>query len=253
MNSNVKGVIIFISGAVVGSISTYLAVRKVFELKADEEVASVKKAYQERIDYIDITKNSLDGELEGPETIEEDVKKQKSTSSIVRDLNNKPPLKDYTKYFKGSGSKDLELKEVVRDARGDAIAEGEIDPAEMEGPEDDEPYTDEEDKEEQINYEDYELNGAHKSALELDRAPYEIDRSDFELTCSQYDKIPLLYYVSDDVLAEETGEEVEPEGLIGDVLITSGFCGNEEDILLVRNDKLTSDFEVTKVYTNYRG
>jgi hypothetical protein len=242
MNSTVKDICLFAFGAAVGTLVTYLSVKEYFERKADMEVESVKEAFEDKLATIEDSKSSIDGELEGPEEIDDGV--PKSSSIISKNLNNKPPLTDYTAYFKEKGMEELKLKETIRDAKEDALAESEH-------PEDDEPYTDEEDEEQTLIYEDQMLNGEHKKALEEDRAPYIIELSDYELTCASYEKAALLYYVLDDILCEESGEIVSRFDVVGDCLRTSGFSDNDEERLFVRNDKLMCDYDINKVYTPY--
>lgn len=236
MNNAVKSIIIFMSGAAVGGLSTYLSVKKYFELKADLEIASVKEAFERRLEDAEDNKSSIDGELEGPKEIE--------LKETINRLNNKPDLTDYTKYFKEKGeTSSLDLKEVIRDAKE------EIDAAELEHPEDDEPYSDEEDREETLNYIDHELNGASREAIAEGKDPYEIDPSDYELTCSNYEKQSLIWYQFDEILTDDDEQEVlDVSRLVGDVLETSGFTDNDVDCLYVRNDKIMVDFEITKLY-----
>ena len=255
MNQSLKNVLIFLSGAAAGGVTTWLSVKKYYELKADLEVESVKEAYNRRMEKYEPTKSSVDGEIEGPEEIEEssdeDARLGRTKSSIVKELNNKPPLTDYTKFFKNKeDGKTLDLKETLRDAKEDAK---DIDPAELEGPEDDEPYTDEEDNEEQMAYDDHKLNGAHKDAA----AAHIIDKSDFELTCENYDKITLLYYQPDDMLTNEEDEVIGWSDIIGEEVETalegSSWTENEDDLIHVRSDVLMTDFEIQKIFNSNGG
>ena len=243
MNSTLRDTIIFASGLLVGGVCTFFAIKKVYEAKADAEIEEVRKVYEEKIAEVEDHKDSLSGELEGPKEIE--VKGVKSVSEI---MNNKPDLKDYTKYFKAKGEKLENVTEALRDASD------EIDPAEMEGPEEDIPYTEEEDLDQSLDYIDHELNGSSKKAIEEDLPPHLIDPSDYELTCANYDKMELIYHIYDDVLTNDDGEVVEKDSemrLIGDIISETGFAENSDDVLYVRNDKIMSDFEVTKVFTPY--
>lgn len=253
MNQSLKNVLIFLSGAAAGGVTTWLSVKKYYELKADLEVESVREAYNRKIEKYEPTKSSVDGELEGPETIEddEDARLGKTKSSIVRELNNKPPLTDYTKYFKAKeNGKTLDLKETLRDAKEDAK---DIDPAELEGPQDDEPYTDEEDNEEQMAYDDHKLNGAHKDA----GPAHVIDKSDFELTCENYDKITLLYYQPDDMLTNEEDEVIGWSDIVGEEVETAlentSFTSNDDELIHVRSDVLMTDFEIQKIFNSNGG
>lgn len=247
MNSNIKSTIIFLAGAAVGSVVSWLLVKKYYEDKADSEVEEIRRAYDKHLEDLGYIKTSVDGEIEGDKEISEPEPGVKPTrSSLVEKLNNKPPLTDYSKYFKEKGGEDLKLKEVVRDASKD------VDPAELEHPEDDEPYTDEEDRDQTLDFEDHQLNGEHRKAMMEGRLPYIIEPSDYELTCSNYEKLSLLYYISDDILCEEEdGEEVSRLDVVGSCIRDSGFDENEEELLFVRNDRLMCDYEINKVFTNY--
>lgn len=256
MNNGLKNVIIFMSGAAVGGLSTYFGIKKYFELKADLEIADVKKVFEDRLSELEDHRSSLDGDLTGPKEIESGENTVKSVTEI---LNNKPDIKDYTKYFNAKGEKISGVGEVLRDAHDEIakeMARDGIDPAEMESPPEDEAYSDEEDRQQTIDVVDYELNGASKNAIAEDKDPYEIEASDYELTCSQYDKIALNYYISDDILVNDDLEIVD-EGserrLIGDMLVKSGFDSNEDDLIYIRNDKIMCDFEITKIFTVFGG
>lgn len=259
MNSAVKSILIFASGAFVGSVSTYFAVKKYFEAKADLEISEVKSVYEEKVNEIEPHKSSINEELKGPDAI--DIKE------MVKTLNNKPDLNDYTKYFKEKGER-IELTETIRDAKEAADKEGlseeelaarelgqyaDIDRAEMEGPQDDEPYSDEEDRMETMGAIDYQLNGESRKAIEEDRPPYVIDPSDYELTCSNYEKQALVWYHFDQVLADDNEEEVmDIRRLVGNCIEESGFSDDDVDTLYVRNDKIMCDFEISKIYEAFR-
>lgn len=245
MNSTVKELCLFASGVAFGAAGAYFFIKKYFEAKADMEIEAARKAYEDRLVLLEPNKNSKDGELTGPKEI--DVK------SKVKELNNKPDLLDYTKYFKPSGVKLDSSSELIRDAKKDAIENGlsEEELAEMETPPDDEPYTDAEDRDQTLDYEDYQLNGAHKKAIEDDKPPFEIAPEDFALTCDNYEKTSLIWYVFDDTLANEAEEIVDRELFVGSVIEDSGFDSNDLDVLYVRNDRLMVDFEITKVYEQF--
>ena len=247
MNDNVKSVVTFLSGAAIGGVVTWLSVKKYYEVKADIEVESVREAYNKKLEAIEPPVTSVDGEIEGPETIEDaKVHLDKTKSSIVKELVNKPPMTDYTKMFKRKDNTELELHEVTRDAKEDALAEAEVPP-------EDEPMTDAEDAMEQMAYEDNKLNGAHRDALPA----HVIDRSDFELTCEHYDKITLLYYQPDDMLTNEENEIIGWSDAIGDevakAMDTTKVGENDDDCLCIRSDKLMCDFEINKIWSSFGG
>lgn len=250
MNQNLKSFICFLTGAAAGGVGTWLAVKKYYELKADLEVESVREAYNRKVEKFEPVKSSVDGEIEGPEEIDEDVKQGRTKSSIVKELNNKPPLTDYTKFFKEKGDeKTLDLKETLRDAKSDA--EEDIDPAEEESPSEDDMYGDDETT--SIEKEDEALNGAHKNA----GPAYVIDISDFELTCANYDKLTIHYYQPDDLLTNEEGEIIGWSDIIGEeiehAMDSVGFSDSDDDCIHVRSDKLMCDFEVQKIFDGFGG
>ena len=223
MNRALKDFCLFSVGAAAGSLTTWLLVKGIYEAKADKEVESVRDAYNRKAKELGV-RSSLDGDIKGDSEIkDEPIEMARSTSSIAKKMNNKPPLKDYTKFFENPGNTENE----------EAVS-----------PPEDEPYTDEEAV-------DAELNGAHRDAIKEGKEPFVIDKSDYELTCEHYDKISLIYYISDDILCEDSGDEVEREKLIGNLIESSGFDQNEDEELFVRNDRLTSDFEITKIFTKY--
>ena len=257
MNNTLKNVIIFTSGAICGAAGMYFAIKKYFENKADTEIESIQRAYNEKVASLEEHKSSKDGELKGPKEI--DVKAK------VSELNNKPDILDYTKYFKPSGVRLDGSSELIRDAKKDAIENGlseeelaerelyqdDIDPSEMESPPDDEPYTDEEDRQQSIDVIDYQLNGAHKKALAEGKPPYEIPPEDYDLTCESYEKMDLLWYVYDETLSNTAEEIVDQDLFVGTAIEDSGFDTDDRDALYVRNDKLMCDFLITKVYEQF--
>jgi len=237
MKRSASNALIFLAGCALGSVSTFFAVKRYFEAKSDKEVESVKSAYEKMAEKKEPVKDSLKGEIKGPDTIEDaepGVIRTKS-SYVNSALNNKPPLKDYTKFFKGK--EDLEEENM----------------AESESPKDDEEMTDEEDLEAQEDYETYMLNEDHKKAMAENRPPYIIELSDFELTCSHYAKVTLHYYVSDDLIVTDDDEIVSIQDMLGDCIDESGFKDNDEDIMYVRNDRLCVDYEIEKLYTQFPG
>ena len=249
MNNAVKSIIIFASGVAVGAVSMYFGVKKYFQIAADLEVESVKKAYTDRLADIEPPKSSIDN----PEIKDDkEIGKMGVKSSIVRDLNNKPPMKSYTSYYKENGAPNLDgVKEIVRDPK-EALIDEDL-AAESQSPPEDEPYTDEEDDAAQADYEMHKINEEHQKALEENRLPYIIDRADFELTCAHYSKISLHYYVSDDVVATDEDEIIDESVLLGDTIISSGFNSDSEDILYVRNDIRGADYEVEKIFAAFPG
>lgn len=252
MNNTLKNVIIFASGLAVGSLGTWLGVKKYYELKADLEVESVKVAFDNEIAKFDPPKSSVNGEITGaPEIDDGKVHLDGTKSSISKELNNKPPLTDYRSFFKGDVATNpaLDVSELSRNPLDEIKAEEEA--AAGEHPTDDEPMTDEEDAKEQAMYETHKLNEEHKEKRNND--PYEISEEDFEFGAEFYDKTDLLYYIADDLLVTAEGEIEDKETTVGDVIYDTDFHHNDQEYLYVRNDRLGMDFEIKKIFREYTG
>lgn len=264
MNSNVKNVLIFLTGAATGALSTWLLVKKYYEFRSDLEIDEVRKVYAKQIDEIKGSGNSLDGSIEGPEEIKEvepEPGVSRTTSSIARELNNKPPLTDYASMFHGKGQKLENIQETLRDATETAKSEA-IDPseaiieqdlAELESPPEDEEMSDEEDEEEQDMYTAQMLNKIHQSALREHRKPIEITADKYyELLNSEgYNEVILNWFMFDDELRDLADGDVDEELFVGDLITTTGFDSNDLDKLYVRNDVLMDVVLVNKIYREF--
>ncbi len=257
MTKSSTGIVSFIVGAAIGGVSTWLAVRKYYQVRFEVQCNEVREVYAEKLDELQPEKSTMNGELVGPGEIEVEPEPgmRKPVSSIVRELNNKPDLHDYTSYFHGKGQKLDGLSETLRDAEADAKADA-IDPSEAlieaDCPPEDEPMTDEEDYAEQVNYENYEFNERHRKAVAENWEPEVIPLDNFmALRENGYENETLNYFVFDDILANEQDEELDQDLFVGDCLIESGFTDNNEDLLYIRNDKLSCVFEIRKVHSQF--
>lgn len=250
MNNAFKNVIIFASGAVTGALCTWFTVKKIYELKADLEVESVREAYDEKVSQFEHVKSTVNGELTGPSEIDDGkVHLNGNKSSVTRELLNKPPLTDYRAFFKGTTNESIDVRELARNPLDEVKSDEEA--AESEHPEDDKPMTDEEDAHEQNMYETYELNKDRSE--KLNREPYEIGEEEYEFGEESYEKVDLLYYIQDDILVNAEGEIEDKEPTVGDVLESSDFSRNDSEYLYVRNDRLEIDFFIKKMFREYTG
>ena len=68
-----------------------------------------------------------------------------------------------------------------------------------------------------------------------------------------YDKGDLTYYEGDDILVDSQESPIEDvEGLIGpDALTRFGDGSNSRDIVYVRNDRVSMDFEISRDQRSY--
>lgn len=68
-----------------------------------------------------------------------------------------------------------------------------------------------------------------------------------------YEKETLYYYNEDDVLTDESEQEIDNElYLLGDAMDKFDFRNSEERVIHVRNFELQTDYEVIKVWAPYR-
>lgn len=82
---------------------------------------------------------------------------------------------------------------------------------------------------------------------EEDSVPYEISDSEFINGYPNYDKVSITYYDEDLVVADDLTNEmiVDPEKLIGEDYLHY-FSSGDDDVIYIRNDKISTDFELTR-------
>lgn len=83
--------------------------------------------------------------------------------------------------------------------------------------------------------------------------PYVIDTMKFSEENHEFDKLTIYYYAGDDTLVDE-GEEiiVDVRMTIGDQALDNFGNGSvNQDIVYVRNERLSIDYEVVRVETSY--
>lgn len=98
-----------------------------------------------------------------------------------------------------------------------------------------------------------EAAGAHIiTRSDTKKAPYVISIDDFHNTKNYFDKINLTYYSGDGVLVDDKEELVDDiQNLVGDNLDKFGAQSEDPDVVFVRNEKMTSDFEITREKGSY--
>lgn len=94
MNNKVKAAVIFVAGAAMGSVATWLVTKQYYKNIADEEIASVKEVYSNRKEETE-PENSPGEKIEETDHTE-DYKKVLSTEG-------------YTNYSKRDDKKDYDL------------------------------------------------------------------------------------------------------------------------------------------------
>ena len=107
MRSDIKDIVIFLGGMAVGSIATWFITKKVYEKKASDEIESVERAFEKRLEEIEDEK---DGALEVAEKAllssndyhredpgaREIIKNKSTLDGIIK--NASVERIDYTKY-----------------------------------------------------------------------------------------------------------------------------------------------------------
>ncbi len=255
MNKGAVGVMSFIAGAGIGALGMWFGVKQFYEARYLAESEEMHQIYAKKLDELEPRKNSIDGGLEGPEEIEPEPGMTRTRSSIVQELNNKPDLKDYSRYFHGKGQKLDNVSETLRDAAETAKAEA-IDPSEALIEQDlaesqwptEEDYGSDEDDDKMID-----INEIHARARQEKWPPQEITQSTFyELSEAGYEKVELSWYMFDNTLVDEADGEINEADYIGDVIERSGFAENDNEKLWVRNDQRLLVFEIEKLSASFQ-
>ena len=241
MRSYAKELIIFAGGLMVGAAGSWFACKKYYSNKAEKEIESVEKAFNDRLneikkekdDALDVAEKALlsagftfnDYHKEDPGA-RELIKNRSTLEGIIKAKDSE--RRDYTQYS-NPPKNSAEAIEV-----------------------DDHPHDDEPEEEE----DDGRDNGIFEVGNGRDniKEPYEISYKEYG-SMPTYDFKDMYYYKSDGVVVEVDGESEEiidnPEYLFGDVLEKSGFKTNDEKTIYVRNEYVSCDYEIMKVFGTY--
>lgn len=217
MSSNLRILLSFIGGLVIGGTATFFVLNKKYEKRTHEEIME----YREKIHHKPIFQ----------ETDEDVVETVDNRDIEVVDT-------DYTKFF---------VKEKLNEIHKDESKGFDIHMADREFPED------EDDGYLESLLEHERINNEMKDAKEKDIQPYAIDGDEYLNDKKWYDKIEYVYYAGDDTLADERDEIVDDfEESIG-VLFKEWFGRDEDDpdVLYIRNEQQACDFEINRVYGKY--
>lgn len=209
MNNKVFGAVLFATGAVIGSVATWFAVKTKYEKIAQEEIDSVKVEFDQlvknRKKEMEIYHRIMDAKKNEESKEDEESDSDSEYYSEEDDSEYEQTMIDYsnlTRNYSSSGDEDDESNE--NDKEG------------VEGGEDEIPY----------------INGPYVISPEEFN-----DRTDF---CAQ----PLDYY-ADGVLADGWGVKLDIEETIGEESLNH-FGEYDDDIVYVRNERTETDYEVTR-------
>lgn len=216
MRLEVKLAIAFAGGVLTGVGATYLALKRYFSKKADDEIKSVEKAFTERIEEVEeerdnalgIAKSAVIPPEEKDEVRSEIMENDGAMNAIIKGMSREKV--EYTSYY----PKD-------------------------DHPEDDPP---EEDLKEVI---DTVNNKRQKKFAKI------ISYDEYG-ALPGYDYKELYYYQGDDTLVDDQEDIIDnPESLLGDALTKYGFKASDEKVIYVRNEDFSCDYEVTKVFSRF--
>lgn len=97
------------------------------------------------------------------------------------------------------------------------------------------------------------LNNEMEEARKSGVLPYSIGYDDFFNDKQWYDKLNYVYYEGDNVLADDRDDVIDnPEELVGkDFREMFGRIADDPDILYIRNEQCSIDFEISRVKSCY--
>jgi len=209
-------------GAGVGALVTYKVIRDKYALVAQEEIDAVREYYCSKV--VPYTGEcSCGGDCKCSEEKEAQVVKGLQYGELGKEKT------DYTKFNKA--------KEQIL--------------AEAEHPKDDGPNEDDCEPLEDVFPESYD---SVNKPLEGSEEPYIISIEAFNEECTAYDKLTFTYYEEDDTLTDDQEEiVVDVDSIIGDeALLCFGEQSDDPDIVYVRNDRLSCDYEIIRSQKSYQ-
>lgn len=216
--------LIFIGGAAVGGAVVYLCMKGWMEKQIEEQVADVKRVY-----YSD---DQDAGEIETEETPKEESKTvevmdpEVAKKLSIENMKKKDNLFHVEKLIDDNGYR------TNYNAFSKPMPEEEI--SDMD---------DDDDDDDDLGY-DHPREG-------LEDRPYTISQDEFINGNKFYDKTTLNFY-DDGILEDEITEEIieDIDAAIGRDSLTK-FGEYEEDVVFVRNDRLSTDYEVVRQYRDF--
>lgn len=238
-----NGAIIFVSGGLIGSAITFVITKKKIEAKCEKDINDVKQAFAARLD-------ELEGEKKNVTKLAEDVLSQGDAYKSGKIGDNEATREA----LKGVGMVEGIANSRVNSRVDYTSYSKDHDPA------GDIPPSEDDDEEEPEDLGEGRVlmpngNVVHTEDFKSDRKdyPYEISEDECgSLLMSGYSHHEMLYYMVDQVLADENDEIVDNPGeLVGNVLHDSGFDNDNRIEIFIRNDRISADFRINKVRGRY--
>lgn len=222
MNCIAKNLIIYSIGALCGSISTFIFIKKKYETIANDEIDQMQEYYETKAPtYEQLVEQGRiiveeDGEPEAPKEYRHAPKEM--DYDVKRKGAQRKNKIDYTSFYKESDN--------------------------------DEPN--------EAHYEDLTSRGESLTReRNMSKGPKLIKAEDFGSE-PNLDTVTLCYYTEDNVLTveEDQNEEIledldEIGDMIGDALTKFGFVDNDEEVIYIRNQKRGCDYEVVKMFSSF--
>lgn len=115
MNKNVLCIITFGAGAAIGAGTAWYITKRSFEARTDEEIESVRQAYEKRYKKLEEDLYKSDGEssvLINSEPKQEPVKREEK---VVKKAAEKPNIIDYRSYYEGSEDRATLEPEIINE------------------------------------------------------------------------------------------------------------------------------------------
>jgi hypothetical protein len=230
MNKKLKSILIFTAGVGVGALVAYIILNR----RAQTEYLGT---YEETFDDVNDDPGSDFDENQTPDykEIHEVHKDSMAETAAVRSEDNKVRALPRERY-----------KKLVR--RYDTLynKNDDVDPAELERPEEDD--AEEEEREFQKISQDY-YNHNRDNVK-----PYVITTEEFAEDMNHFDKLTIYYYEDDQTLADENEEMIEDvASVVGDEALNEFGRGSDDpEIVYVRNEKMEIDYEVIRLSKSYK-
>lgn len=243
----IKDIVIFLAGATIGGVGTWLVTKTHYKNFADQEIAEVKDYYRKKIHDELLTEEGFE-EATG-ESVEEYKDEIEAKREMAKKNRNKPNIVDYTKFYNHDQEKptiesSLAEMEHPKDSDEDELyAEDNLE-AVSEEEEFSEPDSEADDHEEENYIAGERMNKEDEENSSRD--PLVISEDIFYAEDNRFSQESLFYYTENDTLVDENDTVVENRELIvGNWL--SDPIWDDSGVMYVRNPRLQIDYEITKV------
>lgn len=228
---NIKNILYFIGGIIVGGSVSVFATKKHFQEK-------YKAYYEEDRNYLETYYGKTN----------EYRKKKKEENEDPSEMDVSRPGGRMTPEERASVKEKLQknYEQTTNYAAMYKTSSDDIDPAEMEHPEEGEPEptNDQNEVSEEKAFEDHQKN--------MNKPPKIISVEDYSNLPAHIDQQVLYFYSYDETLCDENEEIIEePELLIGDALTKYDFVDSDESCIFVMNYATDTCYEIQKVDASY--